>query len=108
MIGTIYGTMLKFLQKRAGSSPYHQIKGHVILAAADEDEPAGNLAAKRYHIHEARKALGTARTTYVHDPDYSAMLDRLEAWIEDEEDEYRRQYRNFWDLCGESEDGEEV
>lgn len=81
--------MLKFLSKRAGSSPYYQIKCNIILAAAGEDELEDIPIAKRHYIRKAREALAIARTTYVHDSDDSTRLDSLQESIEEEEVVYR-------------------
>jgi tRNA G37 N-methylase Trm5 len=46
--------------------PYYKVKGHIVLSSADEEnEPWENLAATRYHLREAEKALVHAKQTYV-------------------------------------------
>ena len=75
--------MLQFLEQDNLPS-YYQIKCHIILGAANEqNEPWENVRAANHHLNEAEKALAVAKTPYIHDPADVKRLEQLEEDIKE-------------------------
>ena len=81
--GTITGTLLKFLQT-PNLPPYYQLKSHLTLSGADEEDEAWeNLAVCRHHLNAAEKALAECKDAYKDASDVK-RVQAIEAVIKEE------------------------
>lgn len=64
MTGNVSGTLLSFLAT-AGLPPYYQMKAHLALSGADEqNEPHEDMIACRHHLKAPKNALIESKTVY--------------------------------------------
>ena len=76
--------MLRFLEQE-NLPPYYQVKAHIILSAADEqNEPWENFRATRFHLRKAQKALDLAKQTYIEEASAQEQLNQLDDSIQEE------------------------
>ena len=93
------------LLKTENLSPYYRLKAYVVLSAANEENKyEENLAAMRYWLTKAMKALDETKRVYIHDPDDAKLLQTTADTIEEENQALQMREKAFYS----DDDGDEA